>query len=49
MYQLMALEHRLGCLLVVTTANQVELRFLAHLHALVVVRQGDFKSSDTVV
>jgi hypothetical protein len=45
----MSLVHGLGSLLVVAAANQKQLGLVAHLDALVVVRQGYLKVVDTVV
>ena len=47
--ELISLVHRGGCLLVVTTSNQIEPRLLTDLNALVVVRQGHVQVIDPVV
>ena len=47
--ELVALVHRLGCLLVVTTSDQEKHRSLTNLDALIVVGQRDFEVVDSVV
>lgn len=49
MDQLMTLVHRLRRLLIVSTADKVQLRRLSDLHALVVVGQGDLEAIDAIV
>ena len=47
--QLVAFIHRLGCLLVIATADQIQVGLVANLDALVVVRQGNLETINTVV
>lgn len=47
--ELVALVHRLGCLLVVTTSDQEKHRSLTNLDALIVVGQRDLEVVDSVV
>lgn len=47
--QLMTFIHRLGCLLVVATTDQIQVGQVAYLDTLVVVRQGNLKTIDSVV